>query len=301
MAGSSAAVAVSSRVALNLDAVAGPAHPAGGEERVLGKEPVGAELLEDFGPQPEHALVVRHRREQLGLEDDARPPGDVVVHAVGVDHGLALAEDDVAFHVDLEGTLPAWNDSPRWSRLEDVFRPDHQPIGRDVDRVDGDRSDGHVAEPVDDQVHARVDQGDALVGDRIDEPFGLDRHVASWEEPDAPRSLGPGTGRRLVRGRVLGADDLAARCRAGGRRAASVDQRRLDRGRSNDLGDLHVDGSGRGKPVVPGGARLPDAAASRARIDGNVALEIRQHAAEARFGRLAPFDPEQGLVALGRV
>ena len=41
----------------------------------------------------------------FGVEHGAHLVPHVVVHAVGVDHALALAEDDVAFHVDFQRGL----------------------------------------------------------------------------------------------------------------------------------------------------------------------------------------------------
>ena len=94
------------------------------------------ELPHRGGPQPHEAFVLvavdlRHRREQLGVEDDADLAADVVEHAVGVHGAVALAEDDVAFHVDFERQIALLRGAG-WDRCP-ADAPDDDAVGFDVD------------------------------------------------------------------------------------------------------------------------------------------------------------------------
>ena len=86
----------------SLHPVAGVFHAAAGDERVVREKVVGARLPHDVGPQAQQAAVAGHRREDVGLQHGADLVVHVVVHPLGMDHALALAEDDVAFHIDFQ-------------------------------------------------------------------------------------------------------------------------------------------------------------------------------------------------------
>jgi hypothetical protein len=47
-------------------------------------------------------VEIRDGREQLSVKDHTDLPANVVEHAIGVHRAVALAEDDVAFHVDFQ-------------------------------------------------------------------------------------------------------------------------------------------------------------------------------------------------------
>ena len=85
-----------------LEAIRRLAEPAAGEPGVMGGEVVAVDLLEDLRPQPQQTLVTPDRREQLRIEHGADVVRHVIVHSLGIDDPLAFAEDDVAFHVDLQ-------------------------------------------------------------------------------------------------------------------------------------------------------------------------------------------------------
>jgi hypothetical protein len=161
------------------------------------------ELAYRGGPQSYKAGVLvaidlRHWREQLAVEDDADLPAHVVEHAVGVDGAVALAEDDVAFHVNLERQV---------ARLGEVGgiraqagRPDDGAVGFDVDvaKRAEDGRDFHAfhAEALDDDVYAAGDHERVLAGSAGRHPFGFrteafrtreDLHTA---ERRAPRRRG---------------------------------------------------------------------------------------------------------------
>ena len=90
------------------EGVAGFFEAAGGDQAVLGDEVRVVELPDRRrrgaarGPGTGSPSICGTRREQLGVEDDADLAADVVEHAVGVHGAVALAEDDVAFHVDFQ-------------------------------------------------------------------------------------------------------------------------------------------------------------------------------------------------------
>ena len=65
------------------------------------------------------------------LRIDADLPADVVEHAVGVDGAVALAEDDVAFHVDFERHVAGLRRAAE--AAAGVEAPDHDAIGFDID------------------------------------------------------------------------------------------------------------------------------------------------------------------------
>ncbi len=87
--------------------VAGLFDAARGEHPLLSKEMRLIELVNHGGAETDQARVLivallRYGREQLGIDHGADLAFDVVEHAVGIDGAIALAEDDVAFHVDFQ-------------------------------------------------------------------------------------------------------------------------------------------------------------------------------------------------------
>ena len=74
--------------------------------------------------------------------------------------------------------------------------PDHQPVGREVERQWSATHAGDSSlagrQAFDEHVHALVDDGDRLVRLRVLLPLGLHRHVAPREDADPPRALGNG-------------------------------------------------------------------------------------------------------------
>ena len=90
------------------EGVAGFFEAAGGDQAVLGDEVRAVELPNGRGPEPHEARGTGSCRpggtgvSSSALRIDADLAADVVEHAVGVDGAIALAEDDVAFHVDFE-------------------------------------------------------------------------------------------------------------------------------------------------------------------------------------------------------
>ena len=120
---------------------------------------------------PGRVLVVvdlRHRREQLGVEDDADLAADVVEHAVGVHGAVALAEDDVAFHVDFQRHVALLRELRRAARV-DADAPDDGAVGFDIDVAERAERFGQAfdGQPLDDDVHAAVDDGDVFAGGRL--------------------------------------------------------------------------------------------------------------------------------------
>ena len=198
-----------------LEAVAWLAHPAGGEEGVLGEVVVRGGLLEHVGVQPQQPLVAPHRREHVGVEHRADVVRHVVVHPVGVDRPLALAEDDVPFEVEFQRRPLVLEGRPAHVQPLQAAGPDHHAVGRDVDRA-------HVADPrkaaagVDDHVHAGVDPGDLLVGVGIGAELAVDGDVAAGEDADPPHPAG----RRRNRLRFAGMASNRWRFRRHYRRAA---------------------------------------------------------------------------------
>ena len=173
---------------VGLQAIGRLAHPAGGDERVLGKEPVRAGLLKYVGVQPQQSLIFRRRREQIGFEHRAHLVRHVVIHPLGLDHPLALAENDVPFHVQFQ------RDSfvlPHFGQIGHLVAgdPNHQPIGGNVDRPHLAEA-GNTADGVDNHVHARVDYSDPLVAGRIGKPLDLHGHVAAGIDANPPHALG---------------------------------------------------------------------------------------------------------------
>ena len=68
----------------------------------LARKRSGAVCCTDVGMQPHQPLVAGHGREHVGVQDRAHVIGHVVVHPVGMNRAIALAEDDVPFHVELQ-------------------------------------------------------------------------------------------------------------------------------------------------------------------------------------------------------
>ena len=148
------------------------------------------ELADGGGAEPHEARVLvvvdlRHGREQLGVEDDADLAADVVEHAVGVDGAVALAEDDVAFHVDFERHVAGLRHAA-WAAA-DVDRP--RSTTRSVSMStspSGPNACGQAVdrETLDDDVHAAADDDRVLVRAGL---VILKSEVAAtaWEDLDA--------------------------------------------------------------------------------------------------------------------
>ena len=148
---------------------------------------------------------------------------------------LALAEDDVALHVELH-RHPLVLDRPSGKvRLLHARGPDHQPIGRNVQRA------GLAAESVDDDVHPGIDDRDPLVAVRTGlKPLELDGHVAAGKDANPPPT---GTRRRAAGGRNR------RECRSVGEPARS----------RHDLGQPDRERGHLARPVRPGRPRSPAA------------------------------------------
>ena len=146
-----------------------------------GIEAVRGGLLHDVGVQPQQAVVGWDRREDVGVQHGPHVVRHVVIHPLGINHPVALAEDDVPLHVELQGRgLVLLRPTREVGRFLASGGPDHQPIGRNVDRLE-------ALEPVDHDVHARIDRRDPLPAIGIGEPLGLDGHVATGKDADPPR------------------------------------------------------------------------------------------------------------------
>ena len=108
---------------------------AGGDIAVLGNESRAVELPHRSGTQPHQSFVMlsvdcRHRREQLGIDDRADLAAGVVEHAVGVHRAIALAEHNVAFHVDFQRQVALLRGA---GGVDARQAPDHDAVGFDVD------------------------------------------------------------------------------------------------------------------------------------------------------------------------
>jgi len=163
------------------------------QSAVAGHEPVPVHLPEHVGPQPHRTRVVVHRREHRRAGDHAARPRDVVEHVGRLDHPLALTEDHVAFHVELERHVGGLRAAVEIG-LGRALRPDDEAVARDVERA------GRV-DPVDDEVHARRDDRDPLRAGRTREP--LDRQGGARPRKGAEP---PPRNRRLRHRRDRGAE-----------------------------------------------------------------------------------------------
>ena len=94
-------------------------------------EAVLAYLLQDVGVQADLAFVARRGREHVGREHRAHLVPHVVIHAVGIDDAVALAEDDVAFHVDFQRLVLVLREGPLMSGCCEATV---QTTSRSVDR-----------------------------------------------------------------------------------------------------------------------------------------------------------------------
>ena len=129
-------------------------------------------MAEGGGAETHEARVLvvaglRDGREQLGVEDRADLSFDIVEHAVGVDGAIALAEDDVAFHVDFERVVALLRGAVESGVGVDA--PDDDAVGFDVDvaeRAEGLR-EAVAAETLDDDVDAAADDDDRFAGGRL--------------------------------------------------------------------------------------------------------------------------------------
>ena len=153
--------------------------------------------------RPAYGVVVdlRHRREQLGVEDDADLAADVVEHAVGVHRAIALAEDDVAFHVDFERHFAGLSHAGR--AAADIDAPDHDAVGFDIDIAERAKRGGQAVdrETLNDDVHAAADDGDLFAGWRGERfaggahAFGARENLHAAEAGAAARRLATARGR----------------------------------------------------------------------------------------------------------
>ena len=187
----------------HLQAIAGNSQAAGSDKGVLGQEAALAHLLQDVGVQADLAFIARRRREHVGRKHRAHLVSHVVIHAVGIDDAVALAEDDVAFHVHFQRFVLLHREGRIDVGLLRGHGPDHQPVGRQVERQ---RSAAHAGDvlagrqALDDHVHALVDDGLRLVRQRVLFPLGLHRHVAPRIDADPHRARRKGRGPRRRHG-----------------------------------------------------------------------------------------------------
>ena len=125
----------------------GHAQPAGRQPGVLGDEIAAVDLPQDIGPQLHQPRVVADRCEHGCAGDHARAARHVVVHAHRLDHTLGLAEDHVALHVEFHGDVGrlAAAAVERWLLIG--LRPDHQPVGRDIERAGWVDAVDHEVDP----------------------------------------------------------------------------------------------------------------------------------------------------------
>ncbi len=126
-------------------------------------------------------------------------PADVVEHAVGVDDAVALAEDDVAFHVDLERRVVLLRDFADVAAGERAG-PDHGSVGLDVDRAQRTERRGQAigVESFDNHIHAAANDDDALAALRLLE-FGVEADVAPLQHANSAERSGPGRDERSRR------------------------------------------------------------------------------------------------------
>ena len=130
------------------------------------------ELAEGGGAEADEARVLvvaglRDGGEQLGVEDRADLAADVVEHAVGVHRAIALAEDDVAFHVDFERVAGLLRGAAQSGVGVDA--PDDDAVGFDVDVAERAERlrEAVAAEALDDDVDAAADDDDRFAGGRL--------------------------------------------------------------------------------------------------------------------------------------
>ncbi len=146
---------------VGLDGVAGFFETAGGKQTFLGNEMGLIELADRGGFESHEAGILiearlRHGREQLGVEEGAELAGHVVEHAIG-DHGaVALSEDDVAFHVNLQRLVALLRGA---AEAAGVDSPDDDPVGFDIDVAKWTKSLGQAVgtQALHDDVDAATD------------------------------------------------------------------------------------------------------------------------------------------------
>ena len=238
-------------------------EPAGGDDGVAGGEVGLVELANRPGPQPHEALVFEvfalgQRREQFGVEDHPHLAADVVEHPVGVDDAVALAELDVAFHVDFERRVLLLRRLAAEAEIA-PGGPNHRAIGGEVDRADGTKrgGDGTGRQPFDQDADAPRGNDRSLAGS---EGLGLDLRgiVAAGEEFDPPHA--GRTGRNQHRRRdelgVLGHQQLFLMGRVELHQAALINLRRGIEIRRR-LRHLHADVAGSFQAFEPRRLFLP--------------------------------------------
>ena len=307
-----------------LKPIAGIAHPARSEEGVLGEKTVLGGLLHYVGVQPQQARVVGRLREHVGVQHRADVVRHVVVQPVGIDDSLALAELDVPLRVELQRRAIVLLGFTAQPELVVAGRPNHQTIGRDVDRAEvAQPFDRH---PFDDHVDARFDHGDRFVAGRVGltPSAELHRHVAAGRHANTPgsgRRHSHGGPRPRPRSREIG--QSARRSCAGGRRrrcvlhlphlalarvahfrracfhGAPID-RRKDVRLAGHCSSPHVNRRTAEKTPQPRAIGQPRRPGPSVQRDRHVAFQVRDDPALPLFNRGGVVDPEHGLAAAGR-
>ena len=164
------------------------------------------ELANRGGAEAHEARVLvvaglRNGGEQLGVEDRADLAADIVEHAVGVNGAVALAEDDVAFHVDFERQSLACCVAPLKPALASMPQTTTRSVSISTSpsgpSVCGRPS---TAETLDDDVHAAADDDDRFArratGDFRNSGPGLrcaDESLLCGSWSAAERTAGGGT------------------------------------------------------------------------------------------------------------
>ena len=97
--------------------------------RAIGFVSLTIYLLQHFRLQPQQPLILWHRRQHFGVQHNAVFLRHVVVHAVGINHAVSLAKDDVTFEVKLAGAAAGLEFADRGAIGGiDEWRPTNGPI-----------------------------------------------------------------------------------------------------------------------------------------------------------------------------
>ena len=168
---------VSETNSLRLEPVLGHPHLTRGDRRPVGLEMLPVHLLQHVGLEPHHTLVVGHGCEHFSRQDHAIFVGRVVVHAIGVDQSIALAEDNIAFHVDFDGYFRSAGDfrTGRRQRLQ-VRPPQDEPIGFDDDPAEV----SHLwrFDALNERTQPVAEYGHRLIGHVSGKTLDVDRRIA---------------------------------------------------------------------------------------------------------------------------